>query len=166
MEVKDFEGENGDEQENGSSDDLVERKFDEARKQNPEKPLQFKKYKEGDENRSHKHTNGRGDKAERYYDDGNGLGSGKQDDDDHVDDSSKDIRNARRIHPNFEVRDPLLHSLEFCLIDFIGQELRLVGNEIMEASPDTRNRRAVVIHHSEAKADSQEETCEVVEVEE
>jgi len=66
------------------------------------------------------------------------LGSGKQMIDDHVDDRSKDIRDTRRIHPNFEVRDPFLHSLEFCLIDFVGQELRLVRNEIMKASSDTR----------------------------
>src|SRR5258708_39348844 len=35
----------------------------------------------------------------------------------------------------------------------------------MEASSDTRKRRAVVIHHCKAKADGQEQACEIVEVE-
>ena len=56
-------------------------------------------------------------------------------------------------------------SLQFCLIDLVGQELRLIGNEIVKAGADTWNRIAVVIHHPEAKADGQEQAGEIVEVE-
>src|SRR6202022_433621 len=56
-------------------------------------------------------------------------------------------------------------GLQFRLVDAIGQELRLVGDEVMEAGTDTGNRRAVVIDHSESKGDGQKQTREIVKME-
>src|SRR6516164_5982711 len=151
---------------NCSSDDLVERILDETAKPPPEQPLHFRDDKERYEDRPHKNTDGSGDKSEGYDDDGNGLSCGKQDDDDHVHGRSQDVCDTGRVHARLKVRNSLLHGLEFGLIDCVGQKLGLVGNEVMETGPHTRNGRAVVIDHREAKADSQKKTCEVVEVEE
>src|SRR4029077_19547569 len=132
---------------NGRGDDLIESVLNETAQPAPEQPLQFRDDKERNENRPDQDANGGSDKSEGDYNDSDGLGCSEQNDDDHIDDSSKDICKAWRIHPNLKIGDPLFHCLEFCLIDFIGEELRLVGNEIVETGAHTRNWSAVVIHH-------------------
>src|SRR5713101_2976661 len=57
------------------------------------------------------------------------------------------------------------YCLELRLIDFARQELRFVGDEFVEAGSHTRNRRAVIVDHSESETDREEEAHEIVEVE-
>ena len=130
--------------------------MDEAAKPPPEQPLHFRYDKERYEDRPYKNTDGGSDKSEGYDDDGDGLSCSKQDDDDHVDGRSQDVCDTGGVHASLKVCNSFLHGLEFGLIDFVGEKLGLVGNEIMETGPHTRNGRAVVIDHCEAKADSQE----------
>ena len=55
--------------------------------------------------------------------------------------------------------------LQLGLVDLVGQKLRFIGNEVVEAGSHARNGRAVVIDHRKAKADGQQKAREVVEVE-
>src|SRR5882724_1018692 len=57
------------------------------------------------------------------------------------------------------------YRLKLRLVDLARQKLRFVGNEVVEAGSHARNRRAVVIDHSEAKTDGEQEVREVVELE-
>ena len=74
-----------------------------------------------------------GDDHNRY-----GLRRGKEDGDDNVDRGAKNVAPTRRIHARFEVGNLGDDGLELGLIDLAGQELRFVGDEIVEARPDCR----------------------------
>src|SRR5437762_8112025 len=123
----------------GRRDDLIESVLNETAQPTPEQPLQFRDDKKRNENRPDQNANGGSDKSESDYNDSDGLGCSEQNDDDHIDDSSKHIRKTRRIHPNFEVGDALLHRSKFGLINLVGQELGLIGNEIVETGAHTWN---------------------------
>src|ERR1700722_1512514 len=57
------------------------------------------------------------------------------------------------------------YGLKLRLVDLARQKLRFIGNEVVEAGSHARNRRAVVIDHSEAKTDGEQKAGEVVELE-
>jgi hypothetical protein len=55
--------------------------------------------------------------------------------------------------------------LKFSLVDLVSKKLRLVGDEIVEADSDARDRVAVVIHHGKAEADGEKQARKIVELE-
>src|SRR5580704_4357944 len=57
------------------------------------------------------------------------------------------------------------YRLKLRLVDLARQKLRFIGNEVVEAGSHARNRRAVVVDHSESKTDGEQEAREVVELE-
>ena len=55
--------------------------------------------------------------------------------------------------------------LELRLIDLPRQKLCFIGDQVMKAGSDAGNGCAVVIDHRKAKADGQQQACEIVELE-
>src|SRR4029077_2261833 len=57
------------------------------------------------------------------------------------------------------------YRLKLRLVDLARQKLGFIGNEVVEAGSHARNRRAVVVDHSEAKADGEKKARDSVELE-
>ena len=152
-------------EDHGRGDDLVEGVLDEAAEPAPEEPLHFRNDKEWDKDRPHQDADRRGN--ESIGDDHNrhGLGGGEQDRHDDVDGGSENVSPRRRVHAGLEVRYLRNNCLQLGLIDLAGQELRFVGDEIVEADTNTGNRRVVVVDHRKTKADGQQQAREIVEME-
>src|SRR5260370_13315883 len=102
---------------NRRGNDLVKGILDETSEPAPKDPFELWHDEERDKQRSDKHANGGGD--ESVSDDNNRypLGCSEQDDDDRVNQSSKEVRNTWRIDTGFEIRNALNNGLKFCLIN-------------------------------------------------
>ena len=122
----------------GGGDDLVEGVLEEATEPAPEQPFELRNDKERYEDRSHQHADRGGDEAVSDDHNRHGLGRGEQDRDDDVDGGAKDISPTWGVHAGFEIGDLRNDGLKLGLIDLAGQELGLIGDEIVEAGARCR----------------------------
>ena len=154
-----------DDEDDGRGDDLVEGILDEATKPAPEEPLHLRNDEKRDEDRPHQNADGGGNESVGDDHNRDGLGRGEQNGHDDVDGRAENVSPARGVHAGFEIRDLCDHGLELGLVDLARQELRFIGDEIVEADAHAGNRRAVVVDHREAETDGQQQAGEIVEME-
>src|SRR5262249_35656827 len=121
---------------NCSSDNFIERVLDKAAEPAPEQPFELRNNKKWNKHRPNKHAHGRCNESVGDHDDGYGLRSCEESDDDGIDNDAEEVGHAGRIQAGLKIANSVDDRLQLALVDSVGEELRFIRNQIMKAASD------------------------------